>query len=132
MKKKPLGDLLSEYAAKAETDVAARKQAAFLARWDEIEEYHRKGWSYINIWRALFEGGEFELSYASFNHYMRKKRLRERQAQTRERNQTPVPRPTAPKPPEQAGAKAPLTPGATRVDMPVFGQDVKPREPRKF
>ncbi len=131
MKKKSLGELLSEYAVKAETDVAARKQAAFLARWDEIEEYHRKGWSYINIWRALFEGGEFDLSYASFNHYMRKRRLRERQAQNRARNQASI-SPTTPKPPAQPGAKPPLTPGATRVDMPVFGQDVKPREPRKF
>ncbi|MCD8350662.1 MAG: TraK family protein [Planctomycetaceae bacterium] len=128
MKKKSLGELLSEYAAKAESDVAARKQAAFLARWDEIEEYHRKGWSYVNIWRALFEGGEFDLSYASFNHYMRKKRLRERQAQ----NRASVSTPATPKPPVQSGAKPPLTPGATRVDMPVFGQDVKPREPRKF
>ncbi|MCD8141505.1 MAG: TraK family protein [Planctomycetaceae bacterium] len=131
MKKKSLGELLSEYAVKAETDVAARKQAAFLARWDEIEEYHRKGWSYINIWRALFEGGEFDLSYASFNHYMRKRRLRERQAQNRARNQAST-SPATLNPPVQSVAKPPLTPGATRVDMPVFGQDVKPREPRKF
>lgn len=127
------------YAANRRDDERARSHAVFLAYRDQIMELHRNGWPYADIWRAMRDDGIVGFSYSSFLRYAR--RLGEQPAPP----SPPIaPRPAEPAKPDSgmqslhswpkagnAGGK-PITPGSTRVDMPVFGKNHKPRDPNSF
>jgi hypothetical protein len=129
-KKKPLEQLLIEHGAKQTAGQSAKNYAAFMERWDEICAAYDKGWSYLAIWKALHAEGVFAFSYPAFTGYIRKvkgrqekgaqdkKALANRQAMQGRRMVPDVVDPNNPSP--------------TRVDLPVFGKDKPPRDPKRF
>ena len=137
MAKKSLGEMLSENIKRPEVKGYSRRQAVFLAYWEQIEAAYKEGWSYMDIWQALWREGIFDFGYSTFLHYKDKKKRRafevERDKARIEAARTepaggPVESPTPlPKPPQQ-----PRVPGSTKVDLPVFGQPGVKRDPKRF
>lgn len=132
MAKKSLEDMLSENTERPEVKGYARRQAVFLAYWDQIEAAYKNGWSYMDIWQALTREGIVDFGYSTFLHYKDKKKRRtleiERQkARTGETKAEPVGGPAEP-------TKAPPSrlPGSTKVDLPVFGQSGVKRDDKRF
>lgn len=133
---------MQAYAANRRDDERTRSLALFLMYRDDIQELRRNGWNYADIWRAMRDAGIIAFSYASFTRYARKF---ERQARAAATQSVPPPPaapvqpaseaglPSWPKPhqPTATGIK-PIAPGSTRVDMPVFGKNHKPRDPNSF
>lgn len=81
MPKKCLEDMLSENTERPEVKGNAKRQAVFLAYWDEIESAYKKGWSYMDIWQALNREGIFDFGYSTFMHYKDKRRRRIREVE---------------------------------------------------
>lgn len=112
---KTLEEMLLEHAGKPGSGLAAKNYAAFLARWDEICAAYEKGWSYADIWKTLKAEGIFTFSYPAFTGYVRKIRRRRNEAEANRKE-----------------GRAVMPPGSTRVDLPVFGSEVKSRPERRF
>jgi hypothetical protein len=135
-----LAEILAENIQREDADTAARRQAVILSRWGEICDAYNHGWSYKEIWKGLEREGIVDFGYWVFQHYIRKIRRRlveaeqgtavpasegkARARQVAEANLTAGAKPVA-SPPA-------ITPGSTRVDIPGFGQNLPPRDPKKF
>ena len=138
MKKKSLDEVMMEYAASRRDDERTRSLALFLAYRDDIRELHRNGWNYADIWRAMRGAGIIPFSYSSFRRYARKFCGMPPASLEPQPPSSDAPAqsagtavlPSWPKP-GQSGGK-PIAPGSTRVDMPVFGKNHKPRDPNSF
>lgn len=130
MGKKSLRERLAESSSRQEAQDSAKRLAAFLKHWEEINEAYREGWSYKEIWRVLNRDGQIDFSYSTFLHFTRKlKRRQIEYEKERTRKTSNAAAATA------AKAAVPLPaakPGATRVDLPQFGQDAKARDPKRF
>lgn len=129
-KKKTLEQMLIEFAGRPTSSNAARNYSVFMEHWEQIQEVHRKGWSYLMIWKTLTSEGIFTFSYPAFTSYIRK--LESRQAgyvpkKQKSRNELPQTNPAI----KRIGAGQ-YNSSPTRIDMPVFGQNVPPRDPKKF
>lgn len=124
MAKKTLEEMLVERAERAEL---TGRWAAFMAAWDEIQDAHRKGWNFKEIWTVLRETNGFGYSYSSFMACVKRMKLRQSDAPDAQVAK-PAPRSakisTLPKPP--------TIPGSNRVDLPVFGEGVRERDPKRF
>lgn len=125
------------YAASRRGDEKARSHALFLAYRDDIQELHKNDWNYADIWRAMREAGITPFSYSSFIRYARKfgeqtppSPSPQALSQVTPTTPTGAGLPSWPKP-GQADGKS-IAPGSTRVDMPVFGKNHKPRDPNSF
>ena len=70
--KKPLAQLLLEFAGQPTATNAARNHKLFMEHWDEIQAEHAKGWSLLTIYNALKAAGLIPFSYATFTSYIRK------------------------------------------------------------
>jgi hypothetical protein len=129
--KKTLEQMLIEFAGRPTSSNAARNYSVFMEHWEQIQEAHRKGWSYLMIWKTLTSEGIFTFSYPAFTSYIRK--LENRQAgyvpgKRKARNESPQSSPAI----ERIGAEQQRNQSPNRVDMPVFGQNLPPRDPKKF
>jgi len=80
--KKPLAQILFEFAGQPTASNAARNYKVFMEHWDEIQTEHGKGWSYLMIWKALRANGTFSFSYPAFTSYIRKVKSRQDKAAT--------------------------------------------------
>ena len=137
MKKRSLNELMHAYAAKRREDEHARSLALFLTYRDDIRELHKNGWTYADIWRAMYDEKIIPFSYASFTRFAR--RFRENTQPTSPpsaaSNAPDMPAlPGWPKPNQNQnqGNIVPIAPGSTRVDIPVLGKNRKPRDPNSF
>lgn len=126
MAKKSLEEMLNASTVKPGIRDARKRLATFLAYWEEIEDAYKKGWSWLDIYNALFQEGVVDYSYSTFLHYKDRKYRRELEAGKHIARVRKV---------EDAkgasGDRPPITPGSTKVELPVFGQGVK-REPKRF
>lgn len=134
MKKKPLEQMLIEHAARLDPGEAAKKFVVFLEHWKEVQTAYKSGWSYASIWRVLREEGVLDFSYSSFMHFVQKMRDRQRLAEGGKVVPAKAAKKAEPSPPATGwGAPpAPIAPGSTRVDMPVFGKKDRPNDPNRF
>ena len=128
--KKTLEQMLTEFAGKPTSSNAARNYAAFMEHWEQIKEAHGKGWSYLMIWKTLTAEGIFTFSYPAFTSYIRKLEARQaghvprkRKSRQDQLQSNPVI--------NRVGVEQ-RNPSPNRIDMPVFGQNVPPRDPKKF
>ena len=132
MPKKSLLDCLSENTERPEVKGNAKRQAVFLAYWDEIESAYKKGWSYMDIWQALNREGIFDFGYSTFMHYKDKRRRRIREVE-KEHSRIGM----AKVEPEGGLAEPqrqppPRTPGSTKVELPTFGKPGASRDIKRF
>jgi hypothetical protein len=131
---KSLVEILAENGRRDGADVASRRQAVFLSLWEEIRDAYNHGWSYRKIWRGLEREGIVDCGYSTFMHYVRK--IRRRLAKAEMGSAAPAGgsktggnrEATAKPPPSVPGVAS----GSTRVDIPSFGRNVPPRDPKKF
>lgn len=131
MAKKTLRDRLIEGSERKDVQEAVKHFATFLKLWEEISEAYKEGWSYKEIWRALDRDGQIDFSYSSFLNFTRKLKRRQLECEKEKARRTGGATTTATA--SKAMAQPPtLKPGATRVDLPQFGQEVKPRDPKRF
>jgi len=132
MPKKSLDDMLSENTERPEVKGNAKRQAVFLAYWDEIESAYKKGWSYMDIWQALNREGIFDFGYSTFMHYKDKRKRRIREVE-REQSRN-VAKKVEPEggPAEPKRQPIPRVPGSTKVEMPTFGTPGVVRDDRRF
>ena len=127
MPKKSLEDMLSENTERPEVKGNAKRQAVFLTYWDEIESAYKKGWSWLDIYNALFQEGIVDYSYSTFLHYKDRKYRRELEAGRHEARTRKIE--------DAKGAstdRPAITPGSTKVDMPVFGEKMRQKETKRF
>jgi hypothetical protein len=130
---KSLAEILAENGRRDDADVASRRQAVFLSLWEEIRDAYNHGWSYREIWRGLERDGVVDCGYSTFMHYIRKIRRRLAGAE-RETvasaggNKTGANQATA----KPSSTVPGVAVGSTRVDIPSFGRNVPPRDPKKF
>ena len=132
MAKKSLTEMLAENTKRPEVKGYARRQAVFLAYWDQVEAAYREGWSYMDIWQALNREGIFDFGYSTFMHYKDKRKRRIREVE-KEQGRNGVNR-VEPEggPAEPRRQPLPRTPGATKVEMPTFGTPGVVRENKRF
>jgi len=132
MPKKLLEDMLSENTQRPEVKGNARRQAIFLAYWEQIEHAYAKGWSYMDIWQALNREGIFDFGYSTFMHYKDKKKRRIREVE-REQSRN-VAKKVEPEGGPAEPKRQPLSrpPGSTKVEMPTFGTPGTIRDDRRF
>jgi hypothetical protein len=125
MAKKSLEEMLADNVVTPEARNATKRLATFLRYWPEIEAAYKKGWSWQQIYRALFKEGIVDFSYSTFLYYKDKRRRRELEAAKHESG-------TSAGDAKGASERPARTPGSTKVDLPVFGQGSAQREPRRF
>ncbi len=131
MPKKLLEDMLSENTERPEVKGNARRQAVFLAYWEQIEHAYAKGWSYMDIWQALNREGIFDFGYSTFMHYKEKKKRRIREVE-KEQNRKVVKVEPEGGQLDQPRQPTPRVPGSTKVDLPTFGKPGTPRDTKRF
>jgi len=127
MGKKSLEEMLKESTVQPGIKDATKRLATFLAYWPEIEASYKNGWSWLQIYKALFQEGVIDYTYSTFLYYKDKRRRRELEAaknDSKTRNAddakgAPVDR------------TARTTPGLTKGELPVYGE-VTRREPKRF
>ncbi len=125
--------MLAENIKRPEVKGIARRQAVFLAYWDQIEAAYREGWSYMDIWRALNREGIIDFGYSTFLHYKDKKKRRIYEVEREKARMEAVISPPVGGPVETTKpAPQPRPPGSTKVEMPVFGQPGVKRDPKRF
>ncbi len=138
-----MAEILAENIQRDDADLAARRQAVILSQWGEICDAYNHGWSYKEIWKGLEREGRVDFGYWVFQHYVRKIRRRLFEAETgtaspapggkaktkkvEEANLMAEAKPAVPPPAVPSAA-----PASTRVDIPGFGQNLPPRDPKKF
>ena len=126
--------MLAENTDRPEAMDSARRQAIFLSLWGEIREAYAKGWSYIDIWRALERDGIVDFGYSTFLHYIRKMKRRHQEVArevvpgVKETTVVVAPSP-APLDKPPASPPGPIT---AKVELPLFGQGATPRDPKRF
>ena len=125
MTKKTLEQMLVEQAERAKS---TGRWAAFLKVWDEVDDAYSKGWKYKDIWKVLNKAKMYEYGYTTFMYCIQ--RMKRRQAETGGREVVKAAPPTK----TRQTAKSPpaATPGSNRVELPVFGEGVKERDPKRF
>ena len=127
MTKKTLEQMLVE---QKELANATGRWAAFLTVWDEVRDTYAKGWKYKEIWKVLHEAGMYRYSYSTFMYCIQRMKRRQEEVAGDGGGKAATPKPApnrpAPKPPSAA------MPGSNRVELPVFGDGVKERDPRRF
>ena len=122
MTEKSLRERLSENSGSQNAQRATIRLAKFLKLWKEVEEAFRDGWSYMDIWRVLHRDGEIDFSYSSFLNFVRKIKRRQLDHE-KERTRKP----------NGAAAQASATKqGGGKGELPLFGKETPPREPRRF
>ncbi len=129
MPKKSLEEMLNDNTVRAGRKEGKKRLAVFLSYWDEIEDAYKKGWPWTSIHEALFQAGIIDYSYSTFLHYKDKRLRRELEAmrhEVRTRSADDAKGASV----ERAGNTG--VPGSTRVDLPVFGQGARQREPKRF
>ncbi len=126
-----MAEILAENIQRDDADIAARRQAIVLSLWEEVCDAFNRGWSYKEIWKGLEREGIIDFGYWSFMHYIRKIRQKLIAA---ERNPIPSISGSKTRINQAAGAKPPpsAAPTSTRVEIPGFGQNLPPRDPKKF
>lgn len=130
MAKKSLRERMAETPSQPDVQESTRKFAMFLNCWNEVEKAFREGWSYRELWQILSRDGDIDFSYSSFVHYIRKVKRRQldhEMERTRRANNNEA------SPAVKSTAKAhTIKPGSTKVDLPLFGQEGKARDPKRF
>jgi len=127
MAKKSLEEMLTRNMAKDGARGATKRLATFLSWWDEIESAYKKGWSWSEIYKALHQEGVVDYSYSTFLHYKDKKRRRELEAVKCEAVKRGVEDVKG-----TSDDRAARTTVSAKGELPLFGQGVKPREPKRF
>ncbi len=125
-----MADILAENSQRDDAEKASRRQAVILSRWEEIRDAYSHGWSYREIWKGLEREGVVDCGYSTFMHYISKIRYRLLEAE-----KGIVPPAVRKKTDEKQNATVkppPAAPGSTRVEIPGFGQNLPPRDPKKF
>lgn len=130
MAKKSLGEMLFENTELPGVKGGARRQAVFLAYWEQIEAAYKEGWSYRDIWEALTRDGVIDFGYSSFLHYKDKRKRRMLEAE-RQKERSAEARPGG-GPAEPPRPPPPRAPGSTKVEMPTFGQPGVKRDLKRF
>ncbi len=125
--------MLAENTKRPEVKGIARRQAVFLAYWDQIEAAYREGWSYIDIWRALNREGIIDFGYSTFLHYKDKKRRRIYEVEREKARMEAVASQPVGGPVETTKPPPPTRPsGSNKVELPVFGQSGVKRDVKRF
>ncbi len=128
MGKKSLRERLTESAAMSKSQLSVKRMTAFLKHWEEIGASYRDGWSYKEIWRVMHRDGLIDFSYSSFMNCVNKLKRRQREFENeRSRKANHSAKAAA-----VVKAGLPARAGATRVDLPRFGQETAPRDPKRF
>ena len=128
MGKKSLCERLSESWSRPDAQDSAKRFAKFLLICEEVEKSFREGWSYKEIWRVLHRDGDIDYSYSSFLNYIRKVKRRRHDC-----DKEKTPKTTGGGVASAPGGKPPMVrPGSTKVDLPQFGQEARPRDPKRF
>ncbi len=130
MGKKSLRDRLAESAERSETQESAKRLALFLKHWEEISEAYREGWSYKEIWRVMHRDGLLDFSYSSFLNFARKLKRRQIEFENEKRRKAGNAATAASA--SKAGMSAVAKSGAGRGELPRFGQETAPRDPKRF
>lgn len=132
MGKKSLHERLVESAALSEAQESAKRLAMFHRHWEEISEAYREGWSYKEIWRVMYRDGLIDFSYSSFLNFAQKLRRRQVEFENERNRKTGNAAAVAAMMGSKAGKPASAKVGATKVEMPRFGQETTPRDPKRF
>lgn len=127
MGKKSLEEMLNESTVQPGIKDATKRLATFLSYWPEIETAYKNGWSWLQIYKALFQAGVVDYTYSTFLYYKDKRHRRELEAAKHDSKTRNVD--------DAKGAHvdrpAKAVPGSTKVELPVFGE-VTRREPKRF
>lgn len=127
MPKKSLEEMLKDSTVKPGASDARKRLAVFLSYWDEIENAYKKGWSWLDIYNALYQEGIIDYSYSTFLHHKDRKYRRELEGVRHEVRTRKV------EDAKGASSDRPaITPGSTKVDLPTYGQGTRQREPKRF
>ena len=127
MTKKTLEEMLKDGVVKPGISDSRKRLATFLSYWEEIEDAYKKGWSWLDIYNALFQEGIVDYSYSTFLHYKDRKYRRELEAGRHEARTRKIE--------DAKGAstdRPAITPGSTKIDMPVFGEKMRQRATKRF
>ena len=127
MGKKSLEEILNDSVVQPGIKDATKRLATFLSYWPEIEASYKNGWSWLQIYKALFREGIVDYTYSTFLYYKDKRYRRELEAARRDsgtRNADDAKGASVERP-------ARTTPGVAKVELPVYGE-VNRREPKRF
>ncbi len=69
MAKKTLAEMLGASTMAPDAKRSTRRRAVFLEYWGEMQEAHRKGWTWNQIHSALFREGIVDYPYPTFMYY---------------------------------------------------------------
>jgi len=127
MGKKSLEEMLKESTVQPGIKDATKRLATFLAYWPEIEAAYKSGWSWLQIYKALFQEGVVDYTYSTFLYYKDKRYRRELEA-TRQDSKT---RNADDAKGASADRPARTLQGGTKGELPVYGEVTK-REPKRF
>jgi hypothetical protein len=101
-----------------------------LKHWEEIRGAYRDGWSYKEIWRIMHRDGLVDFGYSSFINFAKKLRRRREEYENERSGKANNSAKAAAL--AKAGMAPPAKAGATRIDLPRFGQEAAPRDPKRF
>ena len=131
MAKKSLRERLAETYSRTDAQESAKRLAKFLEHWEEVEKAFREGWPYKEIWRVLVRDGDIDFSYSSFLNFTRKVKRRQLDYE-KERTRRTKHAAAATAAVKAAGQAPAIKPGSTKIDLPLFGQETRPRDPKRF
>jgi hypothetical protein len=117
---------------RSEAQEAAKRLALFHEYWAETEKAFRDGWSYKDVWRILKRDGDIDFSYSAFLNYVRKIKKRSLEHEKEKGRNSSGNAPDEALRGRQELRKRTPEPGSTKVELPRFGKEAPPREPRRF
>jgi len=127
MGKKSLEEMIKESMVRPGIKDATKRLATFLAYWPEIEAAYKSGWSWLQIYKALFQEGVVDYTYSTFLYYKDKRYRRELEAARQDS--------TARNTDDAKGASvdrpAKIPQGSSKGELPVYGEVIR-REPKRF
>jgi hypothetical protein len=135
MRRKSLRKRLVESHVRSEAQEAASRLAVFLEYWAETEKSFRDGWSYKDVWRILKRDGDIDFSYSAFLNYIRKikrRRLEHGREKSWENGGGTAGDGEIRREGRPTLRKRTPEPGSTKMELPRFGKETPPREPRRF
>ncbi len=117
MAKKTLAEMLGASTTAPDAKRSTRRRAVFLEYWEEMQEAHRKGWTWNQIHAALFREGIVDYPYPTFMYY-KDRQVRQKPTEAKQEPGTPA-SPTRPS-------------GSARVELPTFKDVTRERGDKWF
>ncbi len=127
MTKKTLEEMLAESTAVPGVGKTTRRLATFLEYWEQMQEAHRKGWTWLQIHAALFREGIVDYPYPTFMYY-KDRRLKQKPTEAKREPETQNAVAAKTGVPERPARP----PGSTRVELPSFKDVTRERGDKWF